>query len=310
MTQHFEKRIDGAVKQSGKEIGSVNRRWFLKWLISSAGLSMAFGSTYSLWIEPFWLAIRNHQIPLRNLPPAFNNFRIVHLSDIHYHEKIVPVDYLERVVSIVNQLKPDLIIITGDFITSEVRKYARPAVRLLSELSAPHGVVGVLGNHDYELWSWSSVKIAHGPFEYLLEQFAVQGISILRNESLVVKRDNQTLTLVGMDELWANNFDAPKAFVGVESSQPKIIALHNPDGAHLIPKPDNSLLLAGHTHGGQVCIPFIGRPRLPVKNKEYSYGMYPFNGGRLYITSGIGFNRRVRLLVRPEIVVFQLQNHK
>ena len=292
----------------------MSRRRWLGWLAGAAAPgAMAATGLYSYFVEPHWLAVRRHTVRLARLPAALDGFRVAHISDLHYHEQVVPVSYLERAVALVNAQRPDAVAVTGDLVSNEVQRYGQAAARLLSGLRAPHGVFVVLGNHDYAVYGSShdmAARRARGEAagELMARALRAGGMTLLRNQAHVIERDGARLTGVGLDDLWAGRFDPTTAFAGCGTDGLRLVLLHNPDGVDQLPPISESLVLSGHTHGGQVRLPLLGHMRLSVDNEAYAYGMISVSPSQqMYVTSGVGYNRRARLGVRPEVAVFTLR---
>jgi predicted MPP superfamily phosphohydrolase len=161
-------------------------------------------------------------------------------------------------------------------------------------------VVGILGNHDYGP-RWADVTIA----DPLAARLADIGVRVLRNERI----DVAGLQLIGMDEAWARRFDPRTALAGYDPARAALALSHNPDTVdHQGWGGYRGWILAGHTHGGQCKAPFFDPPFLPVKNPRYTAGEFDLGDGRrLYINRGLGYHRRVRFNVRPEITAFTLR---
>lgn len=294
----------------------MSRRRMLGWLAGAAVPAGALVTAgYACWVEPHWVAVRRHIIRLAGLPAAFDGFRLAHLSDLHYHEKIVPVDYLQRVVAMVNGLRPDAVAVTGDFVSNDVGAYAEAAGRLLSRLEAPHGVFGVMGNHDYAVYGAGddleaaarrSAAIPAVASELLPRALRQGGMKLLRNQAHVIRRAGEELAVEGLDDLWAGRLDAKKAFASCGADGLRLVLLHNPDAISRLPRMSEALILCGHTHGGVVKLPLLGRLRLSVEDQTYAYGLVSSGARHVYVTSGVGYNRRLRFGVRPEIAVLTL----
>ena len=283
----------------------ISRRTLLKIALGAAGITAVSGVGYSHLVEPFWLAERRYDIALRSLPESFEGFTIAHLTDLHYHDEKVPPDFLRKVVARVNRIEPDLVVVTGDFVTVEARRYANPVADLLSDLRSE--TIGVLGNHDYGIWSSDGTGREGDDFKILADALGRAGISMLDNDRHALRRGTDRLTVVGLGELWAERFLPERAFGDVDLEQPLVVLLHNPDGIEQLPTLDNALILAGHTHGGQIYLPLVGRPRLPIRNRKYAYGMLRYGDSDVYVNAGIGYSRQIRFFARPEIVVFTLR---
>jgi predicted MPP superfamily phosphohydrolase len=276
----------------------VSRRLFLRTLLSgtagAAGLAAAAG--YARYVEPRSLRVDRVYVPLAGLSPRFEGLRIVQLSDFHLGP-FVPVKHVRRAVRLANSLEPDLIVVTGDFV-SVARRYVEPAVDVTGELSAPLGVFAVLGNHDF----WVAPRMITS----LLRQ---AGIIVLRNEAVSISRGGARLQLAGVDDIWARADDIGKALAGVEPDEPTILLCHNPDLAPEAPSRGVSLLLAGHTHGGQVRLPVFGPLVVPSKyGKLWAAGLHHVGPMLLYVNRGIGvIPPPVRFLCPPEVTLLELR---
>ena len=279
----------------------LTRRQFLKVSLATvATVGLGTGS-YSWLVEPHWLEFVRLQLPISNLPAALERARLVQLSDIHIGP-FVSDDYVLGTFRRVAELRPDIVVVTGDFVTydDDIVAHAR---RIYAHL--PHGrlaTIGTLGNHDYGYGpDWSDYAMA----DRLAGALTEQGVRVLRNEVARVAG----LQVVGMDDLQANRFDPTKAFEGVDMRQPLLGLSHDPDTVDLPGWGDfDGWTLAGHTHGGQVKPPFLPPPVLPVKNRRYTSGEFEISGGRhLYINRGVGHWLPIRFNCRPEVTVFELR---
>jgi predicted MPP superfamily phosphohydrolase len=200
----------------------------------------------------------------------------------------------------VAELRPDIVVMTGDFISYHTRSFEQVA-RIYRQF--PKGRMATLaipGNHDYGP-GWSHPEIAHA----LVEMVQPLGIRVLRNEIY----DVDGLQVVGLDDLWGGQFRPAAVLPQVKSARASIVLSHNPDTVDL---PGWSgyegWILSGHTHGGQCKPPFLPPPVLPVQNKRYSAGEFALSGNRrLYINRGVGHLLHVRFNVRPEVTVFELR---
>jgi predicted MPP superfamily phosphohydrolase len=281
----------------------VNRRDFLK-LGAIAGASTAAGvGGYTWLVEPHWEQIVERDLAVANLPASLAGARLVQISDIHAGPR-VDSDYLVDAFRRAAALRPDIVVVTGDFISVT---YDRPAgdgdVDQLRDVLAhfPRGrmaTLGILGNHDYGR-GWAQPKVA----EHVVREVERAGVRMLRNEVATVSG----LDVVGIDDLWARRSDPRRALAG-RTGGAAIALCHNPDGMDVLPWADyKGWVLAGHTHGGQCKPPFLPPPILPVRNKRYTAGEIPLTDGRrLYINRGLGHLIRVRFNVRPEITSFRL----
>lgn len=271
----------------------LSRRKFLSQVIVSSAVS----GLYTWRVEPHWIELVHRHLPIRGLPDALAGRTLVHLTDIHAGS--VDEDYLVDVFQRVAALHPDIVAITGDFVSYNQHTFEQMA-RVYRHL--PRGrlaTLGVLGNHDYGA-AWKQPEIA----ARVSETLASCGLVMLRNEV----KDVRGLQIVGLDDLWANQFDPARAFAQCDLTKPALALSHNPDAADE-PGWDGfeGWILAGHTHGGQCKPPFLPPPLLPVRNRRYTEGEIEVAGNRrLYINRGVGHLLRVRINVRPEVTVFEL----
>jgi predicted MPP superfamily phosphohydrolase len=285
---------------------SITRRKLLQ--VASAALlagSVALGID-GIFYEPNRPRLIRLEIPVRFLPEAFDGFRIAQLSDFHYDQlfSVVP---LRRAVDIVNRINPDIVVLTGDFITvpplhpgSLARKAAaniEPCSQLLSRLHAALGSFAILGNHDAESDS--------GRIVATLEQ---QGIVVLRNRSVPLERMGKRIWLSGIDDVLRGKPDLEKTLRAVPRNEPAILLAHEPDCADRVSRSAVALQLSGHSHGGQIRLPVIGPLYLPPLARKYPWGLHRIGPLTLYTNAGIGTIRvPVRLNCPPEVTLFTLR---
>jgi predicted MPP superfamily phosphohydrolase len=240
--------------------------------------------------------ITETDIWLRRLPAAHNRLRIVQLSDIH-HGLFTPIEDVERAVSLANLLRPDLVALTGDYVTLSPT-YIWPVARALGKLRARLGVFAVLGNHDF-----------HVDPEEITRALRAQRVRVLRNAHFAVRTRAATLWMLGVDDLWWGSNDLPAALATVPQRGVKVLLCHNPLGVHEAAEHGIDLVLSGHTHGGQVRLPVVGsvygRSKLGLRFVE---GWNRLNGTQIYVSRGIGkVLLPMRLGCPPEISVLRLR---
>jgi hypothetical protein len=209
----------------------------------------------------------------------------------------VPVEEVRRVVALANEARPDMIVLTGDYTTTR-RGYIEPCAEALGALVAPEGVWAVLGNHD------------HLTDAELTERALVRrGINVLGNANTTLKRrGGDALQLVGVDDWGWGKTDWGRAFKGVDRSRASLLLSHEPA---VLDRPEvrgASLILSGHTHGGQICLPFVGAPASwASEDFRYLRGLYEREGTQLYVSRGTGMiGLPVRFGARPEVAVLRL----
>lgn len=276
----------------------VSRRLFLKALLTGSAGVAGFGAAigYARYAEPRSLRVDRVSIPLPGLPRGLEGLRVAQLSDLHLGP-LVSVEHVRRAVRLANSLRPDLIVVTGDFV-SVARRYVEPAVSISRELSAPLGVFAVLGNHDF----WVAPRM-------IASRLREAGIVVLRNESAVIFRGGARLHVAGVDDIWARADDLGKALAGVDRDGPIVLLCHNPDLAPQASSHGVSLLLAGHTHGGQVRLPVLGPLVVPSKyGKLWAAGLHRVGPMLLYVNRGVGLIAPpVRFLCPPEVTLLELR---
>ena len=277
-----------------------NRRRFLWGSLSASFVGAGSYAYMRLW-ESGWLEVNRHRAPIMK---AARPLRLLHLSDLHA-SKAVSLGYLRRALSVGLELEPDLICLTGDFITWKYRQFDEYS-DVLRTLSKAAPTYACLGNHDGGSWASGTMKV--GASNSLPVQRALKkaGIHLLHNEHRLVDLADQTINLVGVGDLWNRECYPRQAFDGLDEKYPTILLSHNPDTkAELAPYPWQ-LMLSGHTHGGQVYLPGLGAPLAPVKDKKYVRGLHRLGDRWLHITKGVGNLHGLRLNCRPEVSLLEI----
>lgn len=271
----------------------MNRRTFLKLSVSSGAVALVGG--YTVFIERNIVQINQYNIYLPDLPKSFNGFSIAHLTDIHYGF-LVSESFVENIVNKTNRLKTDLIVCTGDYVHKrDSTKEIDSVWPILTKLKARYGVYSVLGNHDH----WANTERSL----YWLNRSGQN----LRHQSKSIQKGKEHIVLGGAGDLWEDSLGIDKAFLNSKDSACKILLSHNPDSIDRKFDSHVSLVLSGHTHGGQVRVPFYGAPILPVQNKKYSSGIIATPRTQLFISRGLGWSiYPIRFNCYPEIAVIKL----
>ncbi len=270
----------------------ISRRMFIRGALGCGFGALSVGG-YGRLLEPRWVEINNVQIKINLLPKRFEGMTIAQLSDIH-HSKYVPREFIRRCVRKVNALCPDIVVLTGDYVCRS-RAFLLPVAEELSELKAKEGVFAVLGNHDNKDNTFHALSKA--------------GIRVLINEHVPLYRKNDYLFLAGVDDLWSGDVDLRRTLKGTDD-KPRLLLAHNPDTIELGEAADVAFVMAGHTHGGQVSVPFYGPP-VVYSRFGYTAGLFRKGNTTLYVNKGIGISGLpVRFLVRPEITLFTLRSKK
>jgi len=252
-------------------------------------------------------------VQIRNLPGPLRGLRIGLLTDLH-SSAIVSSRLIRAAGDLLLSERPDLIVMTGDFISGSTRflsgsigqfkrEHVTRCAEALSHLKAPLGIYGVLGNHDF----WSGAESV----AMICETFTRQmGMVWLRNRSVTVKRGGASLRLLGVDDYWEPSCSLAQACRGLDGDSVRILLSHNPDinDDISLSRERIDLVLAGHTHGGQVVMPFLGQPVMPSKfGQKYRAGLVRDGARQTYISRGIGcLLAPIRLNCPPEVTVLTL----
>lgn len=294
-------------------VESLSRRSFFVYSRRVALASVAGTAAYAFLGELYNVETTRQSFRIRGLPPALDGLRIVQLTDIH-HGPWTSLNYIRGVIEQTNAMQPDLILLTGDYV-HQSEAYIPPVMRELATLRAKIGVIGTLGNHD---WWEDGVQC--------LREFAKARIPLIDNDRLFLTSDRtlerrvgpadraHALCVAGVGDLWEGAPNYREALAGVPREMPRILLSHNPDVAEepafLRQAPRVDLMLSGHTHGGQVSLPLIGRPITPSKYGErYASGLVQSPLCPVYVNRGIGTTIiPMRLRVRPEIALIELRS--
>jgi uncharacterized protein len=276
--------------------GSFTRRDVLRGLVAAPLVAVSATAAYARLIEPYNYWVSETDIFIRDLPPAFEGFRITQLTDIH-HSRILGIGEVRRVVNLAQQTKPDMFVLTGDYSTT-YRRYIEPCAEALSALSAPEGVWAVLGNHDH-----------YTDPELTTRALQRHHIAVLNNAHTTLQRRSDSLQLSGIDDWSWNATDWARAFSGLKTNAPTILLSHQPTVLDFDQTKNVSLILSGHTHGGQLKFPFLGAPAsLFTQDLRYARGLFQRGETQLYVSTGTGvIGLPLRFGVRPEIAVLRLR---
>ncbi len=257
---------------------------------------------YSLIFEPNNIQVERISITIENLPEEFEGTKIAHLTDFHSYNFG---EREKRVLEILEDIDPDFVFITGDFIDHKT-KDINSCQEFWRELGNKYQgkIFGITGNHEY----WNN-DIEAKDFKNLLEE---SGIVVLDNKNEKIFQGDEYIYLLGVDDPHTGNDDLEKAAAGAEEDIPKILLAHSPDivnDLESLKKEDVELILAGHTHGGQIVIPFVQPYWTPTKNHgRYASGLFEIGGTYLYVNRGIGMAvLPVRFNCPPEVTVIELK---
>ncbi|MFS0917034.1 metallophosphoesterase [Brevibacillus sp. 179-C 1.1 NHS] len=270
-------------------------RKMMKWVGGLLGLGMGTG-LYSYGWERKWLDVVRVSITISGLPEGFKGTKLIQFSDVHLGHYFA-LKELQSVIEVIQSEKPDLICFTGDMV-DEVTRPLFAAVPLFSQLQTPLGKYAVLGNHDYRAGEQQSVR----------EGLIASGFEVLDNRHVVVNRNGQQLYIAGVDDILHGVPDLPRAMNNIPAEGTVILLAHEPDFADIASEHPVHLQLSGHSHGGQVRLPFIGHLLAPQYGRKYVQGLYQVGRMALYTNRGLGTTiLPVRLFCRPELTVITLQ---
>jgi hypothetical protein len=279
-------------------------RWKKRVRVTLAAIPLLLACLFfwAFLVEPNRLVVRQETITIAKWPKELNDLKIAVMSDIHVGGWFIDDKKLRLIIERTNQLQPDLTVILGDYMSGESSTSHRvePEVfgEVLKDLHAPLGVYSVLGNHD---WWWDGRRVRRG--------LEANGIKVLEDEVSEVKVRNSSVWLAGLADLWTRPQRIDQTIAQVPQGQPVIALTHNPDIFPRVPQ-RVSLLLAGHTHGGQVRFPIIGTLIEPSNfGERYVRGHVFENNHHLFVTTGIGTSIiPVRFGVPPEIVLLTVKS--
>lgn len=298
------------------------------------------------FIEPKLIGTTSLNLPIHNLPSALNGFKILQFSDLHLNPEMSD-HFLEKLIKKIDFLQPDLIVFTGDFLCySRMIDPARLGA-LLKRFHAPYGCFAVLGNHDYDecvsinakgeydiiqpvssslgrafsrlnetvhLTKTITERAKHVPMnKELLDLLEKTPFKLLHNASVTIHVNLETavqdakLNLTGLGEFMLGKFDAEAAFKNFDKNYPGIVLLHNPDGMPHLKNYPGDVVLCGHTHGGQVNLPWMWKKFTLLENMQFKKGLKKINGKWMYINRGIGSVLPFRWFSRPEILLLTLE---
>lgn len=273
-------------------------------LVVGIGGSLAW---HAVMVAPASLRLVCVDVPIADLPASFNGYRIALLTDFH-HGPQQPVARARRAIAYANSQGPHLVVLLGDFGTSEraVKGISRDLYQqmfavlgpALSELRARDGILAVLGNHDF----YADVRRTIAWLDSL-------GIRVLRNASIEIAGDDGALRLVGIDDLVSGRVSGDTIHALTHGDQPTIVLSHHPDVVQHCSQPSVRLVLSGHTHGGQVVLPFVGAlvTRSMTCSRLHPAGWVPNAFAPLFVSRGIGVQVPLRFRCPPEVVVLTLR---
>jgi predicted MPP superfamily phosphohydrolase len=269
--------------------------------ITLAGAAVLLPALWGFAIEPATLRNHNHEITIPSWPVACDGVRVAVLADLHVGSPFNGLKKLRRIRELTHDAQPDLILLAGDYVIHGVAggRFVAPEVIAseLRSLTAPFGVWAVLGNHDW----WLDAPRVRRALESV-------GIPVLEDSAVSVGREACRFWVAGISDFWEGRHDVVQALARVPDSEAVIAFTHNPDVFPTIPA-RVSLTIAGHTHGGQVYVPLVGRPVVPSNYAQrYAVGHIVEENRHLFVSAGLGTSIiPVRFLVPPEISIVALR---
>lgn len=276
----------------------VSRRGFLGLCVGGA-CAAGGAALYARHVEPTWLRTLCRDVPMDGLK---RTVRIAHLSDFHASD-VVPMKLIEEAIDRTLVQQPDLICLTGDFVTRHLFQEERYA-HALARLATTAPTYAIFGNHDGGPWAER-----HGGYQSTQTVgtfLQAAGITLLDNTSIEISVRDQPLRLVGVGDLWSRELDPQRAFAG-PSSLPVVLLNHNPDAKTELEPFAWDLMLCGHTHGGQLRLPLVGTPFAPVHDHAFVDGLHRWKKRWIHISRGVGNLHGLRFNCRPEISLLDLQ---
>ncbi|WP_310427297.1 metallophosphoesterase [Chamaesiphon sp. VAR_48_metabat_135_sub] len=266
-------------------------------------ISILFATTiYAQGIEPRWLTVKTIDVQIVGLNPVFEGYKIVQLSDLHARSAVMDRQQLEKVAMLADRQQPDLIALTGDYITKEADDSEEMLANAFSKLQAKDGVVAIMGNHERGARDITPIESA----------LQASKIKLLNNDVYSIDRHGNLLNIAGVDDFCFKRANLPQTIEQLPQTGTNILLAHEPDFADLAAATNRfGLQLSGHSHGGQIVLPFLPRiaPRLAQK---YINGLYRIGDLQLYVSPGVGTTGppTARFNCRPEISVIVLHKSK
>jgi predicted MPP superfamily phosphohydrolase len=279
------------------------RRFSRRKFLTLAGLSALGVAADVCWIEPCWLGIGRHSIKLPNRTVA-RETRVLQLSDLHA-SSVVSLAFIENAVQRGLELKPDIVLLTGDFITGHFDDFEGYA-KVLRPLAEACPCYATLGNHDGGIWAVQHSE-GYSDTKNVRELLNRSGVRLLHNEATQLNVADTTLNIVGLGDLWAHEFLPADGFVtSSDGNEPTLLLSHNPDTKEYLREYGWDVMFCGHTHGGQFRVPLVGTPFAPVRDKRFVKGLHSWENRWIHITKGVGNLHGMRFNCRPEISLVTL----
>ncbi|MFC1580374.1 metallophosphoesterase [Thermodesulfobacteriota bacterium] len=295
-------------KRNAKE--PMTRRGFLIRMGILGALVLAGGKGF---LNSRDLKLLKVDVGLKNLSPAFEGLKIGQITDIHAGP-LVPRGLIEKGVDLLMEKQPDMVVLTGDFVSGATRilwttyggfkqHHFDACMGALAKLKAPLGVYAVLGNHDF----WSGKQVAAD----IIKGLKGIGVKVLRNENVSLSRAGRTLSVVGVDDYWEQSYSLTRSLNKIQKDGCRVLLSHNPDVNEDIELSGKriDLVISGHTHGGQIVIPFVGAPYIPSPfGQKYRAGLVKDGDRKTWVSRGLGlFFVPIRLNCPPDVSLLTLR---
>lgn len=305
--------------------------------------SISIVGIWPRFIEPWLLQTTKLELPIKHLSHELEGLKIVQFSDLHLHGR-VPTSFLQKITHTINDLSPDLILFSGDFLCSSQLRDSERLNTFLNSFKAPLGCYAVLGNHDYsdpiavnndgeyDIMRDSKSLISRGfsmmfkttkltgratpealaikEHEGLIEFLRHTPFELLNNRTKTIKINDYGLNISGLGEYTIGKTDPVKTFANYDQRYPGIVLLHNPDGFSRLKGYPGDIVLCGHTHGGQINLPWIWQKLTLLENMEFKMGLLRRDGKWLYINRGVGATVPFRFCSVPELLFLTLKREQ
>lgn len=305
----------GESEPADLEESKISRRALIRGGLATLPVLGCGFSIQTILVEPGRLRVVEYTVPIRDLPPSLEGTRITHLSDFHLGDYI-GLNHVQRAIAMANEMQPHIALLTGDYVQGTMQAFEPMGRTIANELKTVHGYAGTLGNHDH----WHGSQIGR-------EAFAKYSVPLIDNARRFYSASGfsaepapDSICIGGVGDFWEDEVDFIRALEGVPESMPRIILSHNPDVAEMFAglTPEKraraagpsrvDLMLSGHTHGGQVRLPFLGTPVTPSRyGQKYAGGLVQGPDWPVIVSRGIGMALLpVRFNVPPEVVLITL----
>lgn len=318
-----------------------NIKYFILNLLWNAWCVVSIIGIWPRFIEPKLIAKSKKSLPIPELPNDLDGIKILQISDLHFNEGTTPY-FLNKLMRKIDQLKPDLIVFTGDLICCSQLIEKERLKEVLSRFSAPLGCYAILGNHDYQNYVAINEKGDYDLYEKpplvlnrgfrrllkprlkptgvvtdqakkislhkeLLDLFSKTPFKLLHNKTVQIHNRKSSFNLVGMGEHMLGKANCEEAFLNYDGRYPGIVLVHNPDAIPQLKDKPGNLILCGHTHGGQINLPFLYKKFMCLEQMQFKRGLFEIGDKWVYVNRGLGSVMKFRWFSQPEIALFTLR---